>query len=77
MYDRGEMQGCAELKENKGGGVSFFMVLVKRCEEAEGSFSLQKNIRYKGRIFASVAKILSLHQLFSCIMKTKIKEPLC
>ena len=26
------------------------MVLVKRCEEAEGSFSLQKNIRYRGRI---------------------------
>ena len=60
-----------------GGGGVLFMVLVKRYEEAEGSFSLQKNILYRGRIFATVAKILSLHQLFSCTIKTQIKEPLC
>ena len=54
MCDRGEMQGCAGLKEIwGGGGGGGVMVLVKRCEEVEGSFSLQKNIHYRGRIFAT------------------------
>ena len=49
--------------------------------EAEGSspflfgkFPLHKHFHYRGQSFATIAKNLSLHQLCSSKIKTKIKE---
>ena len=56
-----------------------FLWLMKRCEEAEGSspiffqISGPEKFSLQGANFSTVEKILSLHQHFSCKIKTKIK----
>ena len=47
---RGEVQGCAGLKENGGGGVLFIVLLVRKLKGSPLVFyiSAQKNIRYRG-----------------------------
>ena len=68
------------VAKREGGGGGAFYGAFEEVQESEGSspfffgkFPLQKNFRYKGRIFSIVAKILSLYQLCFCRIKTKTK----
>ena len=82
--DRGVRQGrerCAGLKQIGvgGGGGGGGYGACEEVQEAEGSspffgkFLFSKNFRYRGRIFATLAKRLFLHQLCSFRIKKKQK----
>ena len=70
MRGKGEVERRAGLKDKWGGGggggggvVLIIVLLTRKLKGPPLVFQISalKNIRYKGRIFATVAKFFSLH----------------